>query len=116
MIKKELRLNKDKDFALVFKTGQQLKGRFLSVRVLANGLDYSRFGLMVGLKISKKAVERNYIKRQIKDVFKNEMLNIKTGYDIIVVVFPLILAKNYQEIENDLLLCFKKLNLYEKRT
>lgn len=114
MIKKDFRLNKDKDFAMVFQNGQQVKGRFLSIRALSNNLEMNRFGVMVGLKISRRAVIRNLIKRRIKDVLIKEVANIKLGYDLVVVVFPLILDKNYQELETDLLFCFKKLKLYEK--
>lgn len=114
MLKQLLRLNKDKDFATVFKSGRLFKGRFLSIRVKENLLGYNRFGVMVGLKISKKAVERNLLKRQIKDILQQENLKIKQSLDIIVVPFPLILANNYQDISTDIISCLTKLSLYEK--
>jgi len=112
MLRSENRLTKNNDFDNVFKNGRSNYSRILGIKVIANNLDNTRFGILVGLKVSRQAVARNKIKRQIRAIIKNELPLCKNGYDLAIIVFPLILAKKYQEIESALHGCFKKLNLY----
>lgn len=111
MLKAKYRLSKKKDFDRVFAEGVATFGKLLSVRSINNDLDFNRFGVMVGTKISKLAVRRNQIKRRIKYVLKKHETELLNHRDIIIIVFPLILAKEYHEVESDLLSCFKKAKL-----
>ena len=63
---------------------------------------------MVGLKVSKKAVVRNKIKRWLEEIIRLSLDQIKTGSDIVVMVSPEIAEKNYQETEEVLIKLFKK--------
>lgn len=112
MFNKSLRLSKDNDFKRVFSEGRQIKGSFLSFRVLENDLTFNRYGVLVGIKINSLAVKRNLIKRKIKNVLSKEDQKIKQGHDIVITTFPLILAKKYKEIESDIKNCLNKLKLY----
>jgi len=107
------RLSKNKDFDKVFQTGRSSYQEVLGAKLIRNNLDHNRFGVLVGLKINKKAVVRNKIKRQIKAAIRLDEPFLKKGYDCVIVVFPLILAKNYQEIKANLKASFKKLNFYQ---
>lgn len=46
--------------------------------------DPSRFGIVVSTKISKKAVDRNRVKRQVRKAIRNYLGKIKDGHDAIV--------------------------------
>ncbi len=83
MLPKKHRLKKKKSFDLVFKKGKVFFEKFLILKKLENNLKESRFGFVVSLKISKKAKERNKVKRRLREVIKNKLSQIKTGYDII---------------------------------
>jgi ribonuclease P protein component len=50
----------------------------------SNGLAYPRLGLVIGKKSVKLAVERNRLKRQIRESFRLNQ-NTLTGLDIVVV-------------------------------
>ena len=113
MLAKENRINLNKEFDRVFKTGQSFYTKIIGIKIIPNNLKYTRFGILVGLKVNKKAVIRNKIKRQIRAIINQELPNLKSGKDIIIVVFPLILEKNFEEIEKTLISGFKKLNLYK---
>jgi len=114
MLKKENRLTKNNDFDAVFKNGRSCYSKILSVKSLPNSLEENRFGILVGTKISKKAVIRNKIKRQIRAAIESELFLLKLGNDYVVVTFPLILDKNFEEISEALRFCFKKARLYKK--
>ena len=88
---------KKKDFKQAHK-GKTIAGKLIFLKVQKNNLDVSRFGFVVSLKISKKAVIRNKIKRSLREVVKD--FKIK-GFDIIIMVKPEIVDKTYQEIKKD---------------
>ncbi|MEI7452253.1 MAG: ribonuclease P protein component [Candidatus Falkowbacteria bacterium] len=114
MLKRENRLTKNNDFDAVFKKGRSCYSKILSVKYLPNSLEENRFGILVGTKISKKAVIRNKIKRQIRAAIESELFLLNKGNDCVIVVFPLILANNFDEIKSALNFCFKKTGLYKK--
>jgi len=93
------RLRQEKDFARVHHTGRFFGQQFLAVKVVANNLDASRFGFLVGIKVSKKAVVRNKVKRRLREIVRLKLDKIKPGYDIVVMVKPEIAEKDYQEID-----------------
>ena len=113
MLSKENRLARKDDFGKIHKRGKFYGDEFLAIRVLANNLDATRVGFLVGLKISKKAVIRNKVRRRLREVFglliKENKL--KKGCDIIVLVRPLIINKSYAEIEKAVSIVLKKANL-----
>jgi ribonuclease P protein component len=114
MLKKENRLTKNNDFDNVFKRGRSAYFDILGVKAVPNSLNTNHFGIIVSNKVSKKAVERNKIKRQIRAIIENELFLLNVGYDIVIIVFKPILAKNYEEIKAVLWFNFRKLRLYKK--
>jgi len=113
MLEKKNRINLDKEFDHVFKTGQSFYAKVFGIKSIDNDLENIRFGLLVGLKVSKKAVIRNKIKRQIRAIISQEIPLLKEGKDVVIVVFPLILDKNFEEIKVFLKNGLNKLGLYK---
>lgn len=111
MLKKENRISLNKDFDRVFKTGHFFYGKILGIRAADGEKDVVRFGVLVSTKVSKKAVIRNRVKRTIREELKKTLPQIRRKKDIVIIVFPLILEKNNQEIEQELQLGFKRLKL-----
>jgi len=56
---------------------------------------------MVPKKVSKKAVERNLIKRRIYESLEKKYLQ-KNGLDILIVTLPTILEKPFKEIKAEI--------------
>ena len=79
------RLKKKKDFEYVFKQGRGLKEGFLSLKFVKNGRDSTRFGFVVGQKVSHKAVVRNRVKRRLRDLARARLEDVKKGFDVAVV-------------------------------
>jgi len=112
MLAKNSRLKKNKEFDLVFKEGRTVYGGILGIKIRKNQLEVNRFGVLLSTKVSKLAVIRNLYKRRIKDILKTQDLEIKTGYDCVVIVLPTIINKSYQEIEAEIKTAFNKLKFY----
>lgn len=96
-----------KEFGIVFKKGKTKAGKLVFLKILKNNLNNNRFGIIVGKKISKKAVVRNKIKRRLREIIRQA--NVKLGFDIVIITKPEIINKNYQEIKNELENLFKTL-------
>lgn len=79
------RLKKKKDFEHVFKQGRGLKEGFLSLKFIKNGLDATRFGFVVGQKVSRKAVVRNKVKRRLRILAKAKLGQMKQGIDVVII-------------------------------
>lgn len=80
------RLIKRGDFEKVYKYGKFFYFRNIALKIGKNDLDEARVGFSVGLKFSKKAIERNRMKRQLREVFHKMLGEIKKGMDIVVIV------------------------------
>jgi ribonuclease P protein component len=96
------RLLKEKDFRNVFKKGGRLFGKDVGIKFIKNKLALNRFGIIIGLKISKKSTERNQLKRKIKAVIKKLKNKIKKGHDIIIIPKPTLLQLNSKEISRQI--------------
>ena len=67
---RHLRLHKRSEFVTVYQNRKVSHGRFFSIHACPNSLSYPRLGLSVSKHVSKKAVERNRLKRRIKEEFR----------------------------------------------
>lgn len=105
------RLKSESDFARLAKSRKTGYAKSIGVKVRENKLPYSRFGIVVGLKISKKAVDRNLIKRRMRDIMKRHLEEVKIGYDIMVLVQKSALNADFEALEEDYLKAMEKVGL-----
>jgi ribonuclease P protein component len=78
------RLIAKKDFERVSRSGRMLACGRIAIKVMENGRQETRVGISVGLKFSKKAVARNRIKRQIRDIVRQQKDRLRGGFDIMI--------------------------------
>ena len=78
-----------------------------------NGLPHSRFGVVVGLKVHKKAVRRNLIKRRLREIIRKHLDEVLPGRDVMIMVNSKALDADYAELEAQLMSCFTKLRLFK---
>lgn len=114
MLSKKKRLSKNKDIKEVIKKGKKFKEKFLILKKKPNTLNNSRLGVVVGLKVSKKATERNKIKRRINEIIRRSLKKIKKGNDVVLIVLSSVKGKNFQQIKKTVMKLFRKAKLIRK--
>lgn len=105
MLAKQNRLRKNRDFESIFKSGRSVKEKFFLLKFKKNNLRESRFAFVVSLKVSKKAVVRNKIRRRMSEVIRLNLDKIKTGYDFVFVSSPGIENQGFEDIKKSILKC-----------
>jgi len=82
---REKRLLTPRQFKAVFDSPSgKAPGKSVLLLARNNELDHSRLGLVIGKKSVKLSVERNRLKRQIRESFRLNQDNL-AGWDIVVV-------------------------------
>lgn len=107
MLEQKNRIKKKKEIEETFKKGQSFKQDFLILKTLKNDLAFSRFCFVVPKKVSKKAVDRNKIKRKIRQAVRL-ITNFESNTDNLIIVLSEAKEKTFQEIEQALRKLFKK--------
>ena len=92
---REKRLLTPSQFKAVFDSPDgKLPGRNVLLLVRENQLPHPRIGLVIGKKSVKLSVERNRIKRQLRETFRLHQMEL-TGWDIVVIA-----RKGLGELDN----------------
>ena len=105
-------IKKNTLFLRVYSKGTSYVNRTLAVYVLPDRKKVSRLGITVSKKIGC-AVVRNRVKRLIKESYRLNEQNIKSGQNIVVVARKSAAAADYKTINGALLHLLKKLKLLE---
>jgi len=89
------RLRKNSQFAAVYERGRTWANELVVLKTLPNGLDWNRYGFVVGKRIGK-AVARNLVKRRLREVVRAATL--KTGWDVVLIARSPSAAADYHEL------------------
>lgn len=65
------------------KRGHQTRDAFFNVYVISNALSHGRLGLTVSKRVSARAVDRNRVKRQIRESYRSRREQL-AGLDVVV--------------------------------
>ena len=102
MLPKENRLTDDYDFRRVKRLGKSYQCPLFKLGVAPQKVSGpSRFGFVISKKIDKRAVVRNRIKRLLREVVRSNLEKIPDGFDVVFVVRPSIVGKNYEEVSSE---------------
>lgn len=111
MLSKQNRLKK-KEVENVLKKGKAYRGFFLILKYCGTDpKEFSRFAALVPMKVSKKAAQRNRIKRLIRENLRKRLPRIKDGFDGIFMAMPPSLEKDYWEIGEEIEQVLRKAKL-----
>lgn len=102
MLAKIYRITKESDFEKVFKNGKKVSSQDFIIRFMANGLENCRFSVIVSNKISKKATERNKLKRRIKATISKNLTNFRQNNDIIIITLDHSKKLKFDDLKDNL--------------
>ncbi len=91
----------NEEFNEVMKKGKIFKNNYFVVYTIKNNLDKYRFGISVGKKICN-AVNRNKLKRQVRNILDNHKNLYSKGRDYIIIVRKSSLNEEYIVLEENL--------------
>lgn len=99
MLPKENRLKRKKDIENVWKHGKSQRFNSLLLKAVKNNLAKTRFAFIVSVKVAKKAVKRNKLKRRLREIIRKKLPQIKPGFDVIISALVGLTEKNFQQLE-----------------
>jgi ribonuclease P protein component len=111
MLKKSVRIAKSKDWRTLYKQGRTVFGQEIVLKILKNNTETSRFGVVVGTKVSKKATTRNRLRRQIMAIISQNLHHAKSGNDSIIIAKAGLAKKPFDEIKKTVERSFKRAGL-----
>ena len=85
--------------------------KFLPLKNISPNLENSLFSITVSLKIEKKAVKRNRIRRQVYEIIRHLLPDLKPGWAIAILAKKEILDKKYHQIEEELQKAFREIKI-----
>jgi ribonuclease P protein component len=94
---KNLRLKTAGDFDYVFDKPSRSASRCFTILARPNQYPYSRLGLVISKRCAKSAVQRNRLKRLIRESFRQNQ-EILAGVDVVVLGKTVATTKTNQEI------------------
>jgi ribonuclease P protein component len=87
-VKRANRLSRSRDFDAVYRHGRSVSSRFLVLYWFTQEEpDSPRFGFSVPRSVGS-AVERNRIKRQLREVWTSRLDRVAAGHDYVLIVRP----------------------------
>ena len=118
-MKSTLIIKNNSIFRYVLKKGRYSKGKNIVIHVCnikneKNKLDDINY---LGICVSKKngnSVARNKLKRWVREIYKNEELSLKKGFNIVILFKKNCLFKDvtYLSLDDDIKKCFEELQLH----
>ena len=101
------RIKKQEDFARVARHGRVFRGKLFHVKYVENGevagATCSRLGMAVPKKKIKRAVDRNLVKRRLRDIYRKNKPAWPENTDLVVYCTEATLAASYAELRDEML-------------
>ena len=112
-LSRALRLRKGSEFQRVRQQGRSIASRLLILAWVPNEVAQLRIGFVVSKRISKHAVERNYIKRLLGEAIRPILSEIPTGWDIVLSARNQAGSADLQALKQDIITLLRRAHLLE---
>ena len=110
-MKKIYRLKLQRDFDRVFKKGRSVIMGGITLKYANNDLKHCRLAEIISKKVSKSAVQRNLLRRRLKEIIRTEYLNKIGNWDMVFIVRPELLKKDFAGLKDIVRLILEKAKL-----
>lgn len=74
----------------------------------------SQFGFVVSARVSKKATQRNRIKRLLREAVRENLEKIRSGFSVVFLVKPQSIDKERAELKSEVFKLLQKADLIKK--
>lgn len=101
-LKRALRLRKSSEFQRVRQQGRRITSRLLTLAWMPNDVAQLRIGFVVSKRTSKRAVDRNYLKRLLGEALRPCLTELAPGWDIVFSVRTNTLTADLRTLEQDI--------------
>ncbi len=95
------RLSRSTDIATVKQTGRRVKAGQIDVRIATSPLSYARVGIVVP-KYKKSIVERNKLRRRLRELVRVKMLPVIKSQDVLIKTFPKAYDMTFDELAREI--------------
>ena len=108
------RLGLDRDVESVLREGRRVSDETLSLAWLGRAGTLRRIALRVPKRLGN-AVDRNRVKRVLREIFRKEKSRIRPGTDMVLIVrpFPQLAGMSFGELRDKSVSLFKKAGIWE---
>ena len=86
------RLRRRTDFERLWAKGKRYSHHWLRLMVLPNGLAHNRYGFVASRRVGK-AVVRNRLRRQLREMIRAIQADLQAGYDVVIVAQPALVGQ-----------------------
>ena len=108
MFAQKNRLKNEKDIKTTFSKGKSVYDSVCGIKWRQNGLEGSRFAVVIGTKGRKSAVTRNRYRRQYREMLKELLPEFKLRADVLLLVSKKVLETTPAERKEKLGAVLKK--------
>ena len=102
MLKRENRIRSKKEFFEIKNKGRVSYSPFFGWLFNKENDELKKFGFIVSKKISKKAVDRNRIRRILSEIIRKNLDKFENGTRLVFLTKQEILGKKTEEVESEI--------------
>jgi ribonuclease P protein component len=110
-LRRALRLRKNSEFQRVRQQGRTIASRLLILAWMPNDAGQLHIGFVVSKRISKHAVERNYMKRLLGEAIRPVLPELPTGWDIVISARTSTDSADLQALRQDIVTLLRRAHL-----
>ncbi len=106
---KKAKLIKTDEFSSVFNFRKRISAKYLAVHYQPNQIGHARLGLVVGKKVAKRAVDRNYMRRVLREFFRVQQYEIN-HVDLVIRVQKKFEKEDFVQVKQEFVTLIAKVN------
>ncbi|PKO92781.1 MAG: ribonuclease P protein component [Betaproteobacteria bacterium HGW-Betaproteobacteria-1] len=97
---RQARIIKTDDFSSVFSFRKRISGQFLAIHYQASQSGRARLGMVVAKKVAKRSVDRNYMRRVLRELFRKQQMQI-AALDLVIRVMKPFNHQDFTQLEQE---------------
>ncbi len=109
MLNKKNRIGNRDVIEQLFRNGKFFKNHFFVFKYEKAVGSPSQFAVSVSKKISKKAVKRNRLRRQVNETLRLNLNSLKSSFKVLIIARPACINATFQEISQSITTFFNSL-------